>query len=189
VKTILSAIARGLDVLPGWLWAIAWGGAMAAMLVATSQLKTERLAHAQTRLVYAQQTEAMARAASKAQDDYRRLENSLTTRILEDALETESTLAAARAETDAARAVGERLRQQLTALALASCSPASVAAAASPGPAADAARDLLADVQRRLDQATDDIARFADQASAAGALCERSYGRAKSALNPQGVTP
>lgn len=185
----MTALAKVFDLLPGWLWAIALAGAMAFGLTAASQLKSERLAHTQTRLLLETQIAAMQRAAKDAEAQYRRLESDLTTRIMEDTLETERALADARADSDAARLAGERLRQQLATLALASCSPAATAAAAGPGPAADAARDLLADVQQRLDQATDDIARFADQASAAGALCERSYGRAKSALNLQGVTP
>lgn len=78
----------------------------------------------------------------------------------------------ARADADAARSAGERLRDQLAkARAAIRVNPATPAASE----AADATERMLADVQSRLDEATDRIARFADQAHTAGTACQRSY--------------
>jgi len=46
---------------------------------------------------------------------------------------------------------------------------------AEPGPPASAPGDLLADVQRRLDEAAGELAAYADSARIAGTACERSY--------------
>ncbi len=86
--------------------------------------------------------------------------------------ETHEALARARADADAAAGAGLRLRQQLARIT-ASCRTApSDSATAAPGTPADPASDLLADVQRRLDEAQDRIARFADEAHASGLACQ-----------------
>ncbi len=86
--------------------------------------------------------------------------------------ETHQALARARADADAAAGAGYRLRQQLARIT-ASCRAApSDPATATPGTPAEPAADLLADVQRRLDEAQDRIARFADEAHTAGSACQ-----------------
>lgn len=78
---------------------------------------------------------------------------------------------AARRDAGDARDAGERLRKQLAVARAAACkNPTTSGGGASTG----ATPDLLADVQRRLDEATDGIARFADGAHNAGRACERS---------------
>lgn len=82
-------------------------------------------------------------------------------------------------ETDlaGARAAGERLRNALAALQAAGRDAAGQpAGVAGRGSAADPATDLLAVVQRRLDEAADGIAGFADRAHLAGQTCQRIYG-------------
>lgn len=75
-----------------------------------------------------------------------------------------------------ARAAGERLRVALAAAQAArGNSPGKPAATADGSPPADPAGDLLANVQRRLDEAADGIAGFADKAHLAGLTCERIY--------------
>lgn len=71
------------------------------------------------------------------------------------------------------RAAGERLRGQLAA-ANERASTAQSAAAAG-GQAADTARRVLADVQRRLEEAEDRTIEFADASRRAGLACERIY--------------
>lgn len=178
----LSAIASALDFLPGWLWAIAWAFAIAGCLTAVGQLKTERTAHANTRAEQAAQIARMEADARQAEARHRRVEGELTARILEDNYEAQTRLDKAVDDLAAASAAGQLLRKQLAALTAASCAPAAATAAAGDGPAAQAARDLLANVQRRLDEATEGIAGFADAASTAGAVCERAYDRARGAL-------
>lgn len=83
-------------------------------------------------------------------------------------------LAAARRDADGARAAGDQLRAQINR-ATAACLAAGNPALGGGSAAAGATADLLADVQRRLDEAANGIARHADEARAAGRACERSY--------------
>lgn len=80
----------------------------------------------------------------------------------------------ARLDADRASAAGERLRKQIASLA-ASCRATSDPSAIGAGETAAASGDLLNGVLERLDQAADRIARYADEARAAGLACERSY--------------
>lgn len=89
--------------------------------------------------------------------------------------EAKQALTRARADAAAAADAGQRLRQRIAALATASCAASGDPAAAGSSTAAHAAADLLADLQRRLDEATDSIARFADESHASGAACERIH--------------
>lgn len=67
---------------------------------------------------------------------------------------------------------GQLLRDQLAAIRRAQAVGAPATAAG--GQAADASLDLYTDVQRRLDEATDGIALFADRSRIAGLACQRS---------------
>lgn len=79
----------------------------------------------------------------------------------------------ARADANAASAAGARLRTKIRdlTLSLALRDPASVAG----GEAAAETINLLGGVFERADTATDAIARYADEAAAAGKACELSY--------------
>lgn len=81
-----------------------------------------------------------------------------------------------RAQADAAAAAdaGQRLRAALAA-ARRSCPAAAGSPAAVGSPPADPAEGVLADVQRRLDEAADGIAAHADAARIAGQACQRAY--------------
>lgn len=83
-------------------------------------------------------------------------------------------IAAARRDADDARAAGDELRVHINRLT-AACRAAGDPAVAAGGAPADTTANLLADVQRRLDEAAEGIARHADEASASGRACERSY--------------
>lgn len=76
-----------------------------------------------------------------------------------------------RADAAAAGAAADRLRHAYTA-AVQRCGGAP---AAPGGSAAADARDVLADVQRRLDAAAGELAALADARGTAGAACERAY--------------
>ena len=95
--------------------------------------------------------------------------------VQEIANEAQKELDVARSDADAARSAGERLRDRIAQLTAACRATASNPDAANAGAPAEAPADLLADVQRRLDEAADGIAGFADKSSAAGKACERSY--------------
>lgn len=83
-------------------------------------------------------------------------------------------LEVARRDAAAAAATGQRLRAQIASLT-ASCRAASDPGTAATGTAASPAGDLLERVQSRLGEATEAIARYADEARTAGLACERSY--------------
>lgn len=139
------------------------------------RLANERTAHAATKEQHALQLAEQERAGRKAEQQAREEEQRRAAALQGVIDETEQRLARALADADAAAGAGQRLRAQI-AVITSSCRGASGhSGAAGSGQPADATGDLLADVQRRLDEAADGIARFADQAHAAGAACERSY--------------
>jgi hypothetical protein len=87
--------------------------------------------------------------------------------------DTRTQLATTRAAHAGAVAAGQRLRDEIARL---SRRPAGDGAAPAAGGApADPTGDLLADVRRRLDEAADATARFADEGRLAGQTCERLY--------------
>lgn len=73
------------------------------------------------------------------------------------------------------RAASASLRLQLAAARASSCPSSTGAAAANPGTPADPAPDLHANLQRRLDEAVQGVAGFADAAHNAGLTCERAW--------------
>lgn len=78
----------------------------------------------------------------------------------------------ARKDAAAAGRAASRLQTELSAYRARTCPSATTPEG---GEAAAAAERMLADVQRRLDEAADRITGFADQAHTAGLACSRSY--------------
>lgn len=151
--------------------------------VQTYRLAAERQAHAVTRAAHAEQMAALERAAHEA-EVAARSEEQRRARALQGIInDTEQKLAIARDDAAAAADAGQRLRAQLATITASCRRSARHTPSASAGAPAVATDDLLADMQRRLGEATDRIARFADEAHAAGAACERSY-RALTANQP-----
>ena len=157
-------------------------GLALALGLQSYRLVGEQRDHSETREAWAKDRAAREAAARAAEADYRARESDLQARLLEVTHDANVEVERYRSDADASARAGERLRQQLAALTARSCSPAATAAVAGGGQAAQSALDLLADVQRRLDEATDDIGRYADAASTAGRACERAYGAARAAL-------
>lgn len=148
--------------------------AMLALGVQTYRLVTEQREHAETVAMWAKDRESREKTARLAVEAARAEEQRRTAEVQKVADEAHEALERARADADAAADAGQRLRDRIATLTSA-CGRAAVhPGAASAGPAAEATADLLADVQRRLDAAADGIARFADQAHAAGTACERT---------------
>lgn len=159
---------------------MAWA-AVVAVLVGLLGWQTVRLAneqreHAETVEQHATELTKRERTARQAVEDARTEEQRRTKAAQEIADETQAQLDQARNDADAARTAGERLRQRVAALTASlgrgACKEPGAAGASPP---AQATEDLLERVQRRLDEAADGIAGFADQAHAAGSACERSY--------------
>lgn len=97
-----------------------------------------------------------------------------TAAVQKEADHARQSLARAQADAAAAADAGQRLRAALSA-ARRSCPAASGATPAVGSPPADPAEGVLADVQRRLDEAADGIAAHADAARIAGQACQRAY--------------
>lgn len=142
---------------------------------AQEDLAREGEAHQRTIAKHADERTQWERESRLAVEAARAEEQRRTAAVQKEADEAKSQLAQSRRDEAAARSAGERLRQRLAALAARACSAPGGAPAADGGAAAAAAGNLLADVQRRLDEAADDLARFADAAAIAGRACERSY--------------
>lgn len=188
----MTAILSALNLVPKWLLAAALAALALSHCSVQRDLAAERIAlsqeqrdHATTREGHAKTMSLIASAHASAERKFRQTIADLTGRLLEDAHETQQRIDQADRDLAAARDAGQRLRQQLAVLAARSCASAGTVgdpSAAAASPATQSAADLLADLQRRLDEASDDVAGFADRASAAGAACERAYGRARASL-------
>lgn len=127
--------------------------------------------------VRAEWNAAKARAAEQARqlEQANRAEEQRRHAAQQDAIDAkEQELAVARRDADDARAAGDELRAHINRLST-TCRAAGDPGATAGGPATDATAGMLADVQRRADAAAEIVARYADEASAAGRACERSY--------------
>lgn len=139
------------------------------------RLTGEQRDHAQTKSDHAQQMQMMFEAAKLA-GEQARAEEQRRAKALEGVIhEAEHKLAQARADAARAADAGQRLRQRIAELAGSCRGTTGDPTAAGAGPATNPTSDLLADVQRRLDDATDQLARFADASHTAGLACQRSY--------------
>jgi hypothetical protein len=137
----------------------------AVAVVQSWRLRGEQLASAQQ----AQRHAAALTAAVQAARDEEQRRVSALQEVADEARKREEQ---ARADADAARSAGERLRAALATARAAIChNPASAGA----GSSTDATERVLADVQRRLDEAQDRVARFADEAHTSGLACQQSY--------------
>lgn len=160
---ITLAVSASFVALSGSVW------------LQTHRLQSERVAHEQTRTEYARYREMVERNAAeqaqRAADETARRLAAQQERV-DAALEREQEARAAAAR---ATAAGQRLRDRIATLTT-SCRAASSDPAAPSDGEADATTDaLLADVRRRLDEATDRIARFADDSHRAGLACQAEY--------------
>ncbi len=155
------------------------GAAAAGILLAgvqTIRLSNAEADHSRTVAAY-REREAQAAAIALARQNASIAESDRRTQEKEKAIRDAENLAnQARAERDALAASAQRLRNQIArSTAAARGCPADNPSTAGTGQAADASVDLLADVQKRLDDAADSIAEFADASRIAGSACERIY--------------
>lgn len=161
-----------LGILPGWFYALLlalalglWGLAAHSRNALRLELALERETHA-TQLAVWQAAAAQAEARERDKEArYRSVikeaqDNELKARKARDAART-------RADTAA-----RRLRDAYAATAAGLGASGGDATTAARGPTTRASADLLADVQRRIDEAAGTIGRYADEAAAAGRTCE-----------------
>lgn len=168
---------------PWMIWAAAVVALAVLLGLQTVRLADERADHADTKADHKEQVALAEKATRKAVEDARTEEQRRTDAVQEIANDTQTKLDTALADNADARAAGERLRKRIAELAAASSRKAAGdTQAASPGATTVTTADLLADVQRRLDEAADGIAGFADKAHGSGLACQRAY----EALTPSG---
>lgn len=160
--------------------------ALAALLgLQTLRLANERTAH-QTTVAQLERERGDWQRESRVAVEAARTEEHRRTEVVEKEV-THARKKAKDLATDlaAARASGERLRLALAeATAARRNAPGEPSATAGRSPAADPTADLLADVRRRLDEATDGTIGFADAAHLAGQTCERIFDQMNSPARP-----
>jgi len=117
-----------------------------------------------------------AESARKAEAQARSEEQRRQTAIEGIRRDAQEKIAAVAADAAAADDAAGRLRARVAEL---SRRPASCPGAADGGEAADAARNLLAVMLSRIDEAAGGIAEFADRSRAAGLTCQVSYDAVK----------
>lgn len=152
-----------LKLMPGWAW---W--ALALVLVAGAQQYRVMDSNGELSDARAEWSEAARQAEARARSEEQRRQTAIEG-IRRDAQEKIAEIAADAAAADDAAG---RLRARVTEL---SRRPARCPGAAGGGEAADAARDLLAVMLSRIDEAAGGIAEFADRSRAAGLTCQFSY--------------
>lgn len=145
-----------------WPWMLL--GAALVAGVQTVRLEHEKAAFAQYKAKVATDHAAQVQRARDEERAITAAQKESTDVALKDA-------AAARADAASAASVADRLRQRATDLARRCTS-----AAAQPGsPPASSPGDVLADMQRRLEAAGRELARYGDESRIAGRACESAY--------------
>lgn len=152
-----------LKLVPSWAWWL-----LALVLVAGVQQCRVMDAKGELSDARAEWSEAARQAEARARSEEQRRQTAIEG-IRRDA---QDKIAAVAADAAAADDAAGRLRARVAEL---SRRPASCSGAAAGGDTADAARDLLAVMLSRIDEAAGGIAEFADRSRVAGLTCQVSY--------------
>jgi hypothetical protein len=162
------------------LWIAGGTAVVLAALIGSCEVQTGRLHTAQSELA-TEKTERKAEhdaadaAAIKADAEYRAREQQWATAQKEIADEADRKITQVRADAAIAAAAAGRLQQRVASLvAEARRAAANPGTASASAPASDPI-DLLADLQRRADEAAGIMARVADERGAAGDACVSAY--------------
>lgn len=171
----MTAFLSIFNMLPGWCWAALLAGALATGCIKQGQLDQERLDHARLQSKFdkakADQSEELAKLTAEYRDKENKFQADKQEVIKNAQAKTKQAVAAV---ADAA-AAGDKLRDRISQLTSRCTAPTQSAGAGPGSPPAAAADIMLADVQRRLDKAAEDLAGYADAARIAGQACEVSY--------------
>lgn len=163
------------DLLPGWIWALLFAGAVATSCTQTQRLDREQRGHAETKAAHAEQLAAIERSARGAEQAAREEEQRRAAAHQEIIDEARTREAQAMADAAAARDAGQRLRAQLTAITSRGGQAASHPSPAAASPPAGDPIGVLADVLERADRRAEILAAHADASRSAGLACERAY--------------
>lgn len=148
-------------------------GAVAVMQ--TLRLGAEQVSHANSRASFDKAAREQAEGEARTIAAYRRQEAVWQGYVNERSAHARKQLESAKVDLAAAADAGGRLREREAQLAACDARAAAPTVAASGSAPARTTADLLADVRRRLDAATDGIAGHADASRIAGLACEQSY--------------
>lgn len=155
---------------------IAIAGLLVALGIQTVRLHDEQADHSHTIATVATERQKATDTLLAKEREYRAKERTLQEKANDTIKTAKQELARASVALADTRTAGQRLRDELAAARARQCAPAGGDPGTGPGsPSADTTSDLLAVVQRRLDEATEGIAGFADAAHIAGKACERQY--------------
>lgn len=174
----LAAIARVCSVVPGWLYAITLAIALAGYGATVVQRDSARTALAREKLEREAELSQQREVSRKAEAQARAEEHRRQAVIEEIASESQKLKLERDDLADRARSLTDRLR---IAAKAAAAKPARRACAApdtgtaAAGAATDPTADLLAELLAASDRRATDIARFADDARAAGLACQAAY--------------
>ena len=169
-----------MNAIKAYAWQIA-ALALGALLL----MQTLRLADAQTAEAQAIATLNTERATSERQarvlsENYRTLEGNHRDEIAKIGAAASAAIAAADSDAGRARTAAHGLQRDLATYITAHRVAAQARAAAGNCTADTAPLDLLADLQRRVDERAGELAHIADTARARGLTCERAADSAHS---------
>lgn len=157
-----------------WIW-IVIAGLCVLLGLQTIRLASEKQAHAETIAKNEQEWSTLYKNASKASQDALDQYVKQTESLQKEADNAKMQRDKANSDAVASASVGERLRKQLSETRSRVCSSPENPTTTSGSQTTTKAGDMLDYVQRRIDEATDTVARYADQAGIAGSACEKSY--------------
>lgn len=150
--------------------------AIAGIGVQTIRLANEKQSHAETVATNEKEWTLQYKTAADAAKDNLAIYTKQTEGLQKEAENAKKQRDKASADAIANAGTGERLRRELAEARARSCTAKADSATAINGSkTAGTSIDLFDYVQRRLDEATDTIAEYADAAGIAGTACERSY--------------
>lgn len=164
--------------LLGWLNPYKWlaMGALALALAGVIGGQHIRIGSLTAKLTAkSNELDAAVVRAKQMDKEFRATEAAWAQRQKELTDEAESKLVQARADAAIADAAAGRLQQRVAALVAEARRAATRPAIATPGPATGDALDMLADLQRRLDETAGQLAHLADERGTAGQLCQDAY--------------
>ena len=171
-----------MSVLLAWASRYLWAGAaiagaalLLALSVQTHRVKTAKAETAEVRTAWTLQRAQATEAALAQATAYRVEEQRRQTAHQEIINEADRKILAARADAVIADAASGRLQQRTASLVAAAREAARHPGTAVPSAPAGDPVELLANLQRRADQAAGDMARIADERGAAGSACEAAY--------------
>ena len=146
-----------------------------ALSVQTHRVKTAKAETVEVRTAWTLQRAQATEAALAQATAYRIEEQRRQTAHQEIIDEADRKILAARADAVIADAASGRLQQRIASLVAATREAARHPGVAVPSAPAGDPVELLADLQRRADQAAGDMARIADERGEAGSACVAAY--------------